>query len=690
MKKIFIILFLLMCVSASAQQDFHTDSIVRNLKEVVVNARQPATKLVGTSLISSIAGSNLQNLGTALDVLDQLPMIKVIDDAVTVIGKGVPEIYIDGRPMHSDDELIRLRSDNIKTVELEMAPGAKYAGDTKAVLKITTRHRFVDGLSITERAEVVVRRKWSANNMLDFNYRTGKWDFFASGLFAHNNSLITGSTVNTLIYDNKETTVGSSQHKTYPSDNGVVKAGFNYSSGKQSFGGYYRYNPERGDFCNTGEEWIDDNSPVMRSINTGIRSHSHRGSVYYENTFADRYLLHFDGDYKYSHSGNNVLTTYHEADVADIASSDNRNSSLWAGKIYLSFPLAKGNFSVGTQQSYTRTTLDYHIYHPEVSEYIPSSYTEAKQISSALFCSWRRSFGNLSVDAGVRYEFTDYIFNLNGVRNDEMSRKDNYVTPDISLSYSFNEAAQVSMSYKTSTVKPPYSHLTGSLNYVGQHEIEGGNPALKDERMHDVQLFGMWRGFMFQFDYTRSIDTYAFVKRIFPAQTLQLLMQPVNINVSAIDMFLVWNHTIKIWTPNITVGMHKQWLEIDGTHYNRPIFSYYLDNLISLPKGFMITLNASGQTNGYMHTNRFGTTWFTLNASVSKYFLNKSLQLKISATDIFNTRNNDWTMDTYGVFVNKRQSYDHRGVSLSLTYRFQPRKSKYKGEDAAKAEMNRI
>lgn len=690
MKKLFTFLTLFLPLMAKAQQDAAADSIACELQEIVVTAKQPATKLIGTALVSTIAGSNLQNLGTALDVLNQLPMIDVVDDAVTVVGRGTPEIFIDGHPMRSGDELMQLQSGNIKKVELEMAPGAMYASDTRAVLKITTRHNFVDGLSVIDQGEVTVRRKWSVNNMLDFNYRTGYWDFFASGLIARNNSLIKGVTTNTLEYNGKETVVGSSQRKNYPSNVGVVKAGFNYSSGEQSFGGYYRFNPERGHFSNIGDEWLDDGPRISRDISTGVHARSHRGAIYYDNTFASRYLLHFDGDYKHSYSDNNLQTSYPGGKIDDVNSFDKRRSSFWAGKLYLSFPWAKGSVTVGTQDSYTHTTLDYLMMNTEISEYIPSSLTEAKQTSASAFASWNRIFGNFSLNAGFRYEYVDYIFNVNGLRNNEMSRTDNYLTPDISLGYSFNEESQLSMSYKLATLKPPYSQLTGSLSYVGVHEIEGGNPALKDERMHDVQIFAMWKGFMLQADYTRSIDTYAFVKRLYPAPTLQLLMQPVNIDVSAVDMYLVWSRSIKAWNPDFTLGMHKQWLEMDGMHYNRPIFSYYLDNMISLPKGFLVTLNARGQTRGDMHTNRFGTTWFTLDASVGKSFFKKSLQLKLSATDIFNTRNNDWTMNTCGVFVDKRQTYDHRGVSLSLTYRFQPQKSKYKGEDASKAEMNRL
>lgn len=675
---------------AGAQTATPQDSLINELQEVVVTARQPATKLVGSTLVSVIPGTPLQNLGTALDVLAQLPMITVDDTTVGIIGKGSPEIYIDGHPMRDSDELTRLQSSDLRKVELIMAPGAMYESSTKAVLKITTRRNFIKGLSLTDRATATQKRRFSANNILDLNYRIGNWDLFASGTVGHYNQEIKGSTTNRLIYDGRPTTVGASQDNRYPTTVGAIRGGFNYADDSQSFGGSYRYNPERGDFSNHGSEWLDDNPAIRRDIDRRIRAHSHLASVYYDRNLSENAIIHFDGDFKSSLSRTSTLTSYPDGTTEDVGSTDRRTSRLWAGRLYLRAPLWQGDFTLGTQDSYTRTSLDYRMLSQSVDEYIPSSLTDARQTSLGAFASWDRSFGPFSLSAGLRYEYVDYRFKVNGRKDDGISRRDNLLTPDISLGYSFCDDAQLGVSYRMSTIKPPYSQLTGSLSYVGIHEIEGGNPALRDERLHDIQLFGTWKGFTLQADYTRSLDTYAFVKRIYPAPTLQLLMQPINIDVSALDLYLVWNRNIRAWSPSLTLGMHRQWLEIDGTSYDRPIFSYYFDNMISLPAGFQLTLNTNGQTRGDMHTNRFGATWFTLNASVGKFFLNKALQLKLSATDIFNTLNNDWSMNTFGIRVDKRQSYDRRGLSLSVTYRFQPRKDRYKGKSAAEAEMKRL
>ncbi len=103
-------------ITAKAQHQAVPDSLTHELQEIIVTAKQPATKLVGSTLVSTIPGSKLATLGNALDVLAQLPMIKVQDDAVCVIGKNNLEIYINGREMRDEQELRQILSSNLKKV----------------------------------------------------------------------------------------------------------------------------------------------------------------------------------------------------------------------------------------------------------------------------------------------------------------------------------------------------------------------------------------------------------------------------------------------------------------------------------------------------------------------------------------------------------------------------------------------
>ena len=689
-KHLSLILILFAWTNIYAQEIEQNDSLNYKLQEIVVKAKQTATKLVGSSLVSNIAGSNLRNAGNALDVLQQLPLLTIDDNVVSVIGKGVPVIYIDERPLRDNTELRQLQSTNIRNVELILAPGAQYGSTTKVVLKISTRKKFVHGLSISNEIETRIRRKWSMNDMLDFSYHSAKLELFGTGYCDHDNSLIKGSTINRLTYEAIPTEIGTTFSSKYAENNAMGKIGFNFSEGNQSFGAYYRFMYSHTNPLNIGTEWMNSESLLSRKISSEGNMRNHLISIYYDNMFVGNKHFHFDGNYRGSNDDKFNETSYKSYQRQNVNSVQNQTSTLWAGKAYLDFSFVGGNITVGTQDSYTHTKLDYRMLNQTVETYIPSSLTDAKQTSLAAFTSWSRQFGKFSLSAGLRYEYVDYLFTVDGEKDTDVSRTNHFFTPDISLSYSFNETFMVNLSYKMATVKPPYSQLTSGTTYAGEHEIEGGNPMLRDEKMQDLQLFGQWKDFMLQVDYIRSLDTYAFVKQIYPASTLQMLLHPVNVNVSELSTCLIWGHPVKFWHPEVTLGMSKPWMKLGSNSYNKPIYSYNFQNSISLPKDFYVSANMRGQSRGDMHTNHFTGSWFIMDMSVRKTFLKKTLSIKLTATDIFNTRNNDWSMYTYGILMNKYQSYDRRGITLSVQYQFHPQKSKYKGKVASEAEMNRF
>lgn len=683
-------LLLIACAGPSQQPCETSDSLSKKLNEITVTAERPGMRLEGSTIVTTIAGTHYEKFGSVLDVLAQMPMITLNDREITVSGKGTPEIYIDGHPLRDFNELTLLRPDNVDKIKLLLAPGAMYDSDVAAVIKIVTRKKFIDGLSLTERGEAIARRKFSANELLDLTYRMKNNEFFVTLTGAHNNSLIEGTTTNRLVYNGKLVEIGSSGKKEYPADNMSIKAGMNYADSKRSAGGFYRYSPEWGDFNNSGSEWVDMSAHISRSIAQTMTAQSHYGIAYYEEEFNQSSKLHIDADFKHARSEEKTLTGYADEAYSDVETHAQRSSTLCAGKIYYEMPLLGGRLTFGTQESYTETHTQFNMLSDNVAGYIPSSATDTRQLSAAAFASLDRRFGKVNLTMGLRYEYSDFLFKVNNEKDADISRRNNLLTPDVNVAWDITGRSSLSFNYRCSTVKPPYSRLTGSLNYVGLHEIEGGNPALRNEHMHTMQLLGIWNSFILQTVFTRSLDTYAYVKDLYPAESLQLIMSPRNINISALDCYLVWSKDIRFWSPSITAGVHQQWLRQFGSKCNRPLFQYYFDSTFNLPGNWLITLNVRGSSQGYMHTNRLAANWFIADTSISKSFMNNNLQIKLAATDIFGTANNNWSMNTNGIEVMKTQKYDNRGVSFTLTYRFQPAASSFKGSSAAGSELNRI
>lgn len=693
------ILILSVAFTARSQQPSVTptqpsDSLVRELGEVVVTARNQSTRLVGNSLVSTIAGTPLAELGNALDVLSQLPMIKVSDDEVSIHGKGSPLIYIDNRPVSDSFDLRTLRSRNIRNVELILAPGAEYDATVGAVLKITTRRTFIEGLSLDDEIQGKAARSLTGYEMLNLRYFfRSSTELFATGLAAHNNSVMRGATVNSLDYEGQPTVVGSSQSIRRPSNNLSAKFGFNQTFGSLSFGAWYKVLREDGHFSNHGSEWLDDNPLIERNITKRISGTNHYSQCYLDKSFASGGRIHFDGSLIDRNARSATTTAYTLSDLyPDVSSTQRYDSRLYAGKLTYSMPLSKGSLVVGTEDSYTTTRVDYRMLNEEVGSYIPSALSEVAQTSLAGFASYSAGFGKLGLTAGLRYEYKDFSYRLDGKRDDNLSRRDNFVTPDISLSYDFSGdgSKSLSLSYKSFTELPPYSSLSDGLSYTGIHEIEGGNPALRDGRSHQLQLLGMMGDFMMQATFRRSFDTYGFIKRIYPADNLQLIFQPVNFNVSAAWVYFVWQRRIGCWQPVLTLGVNPQWLEVGGEKYDKPVYAWFFDNTLSLPFGILLTANLYGQSSGYIHTQLMESKPFMIDAGIQKSFLGKSLTVKLSASNIFNSRRDGWRLRSYGVDMIKRQTYDNRYIALTLSYSFQPRKSSYKGSDAASSEINRL
>ena len=96
----------------------------------------------------TVENTLLSKLGTAEDVLARVPGIIKKQDGFEVFGKGEPLIYINGRQMRDVSELDRLKSEDIKSVELITTPGARYDATVRAVVKIRISGRIPINLTV--------------------------------------------------------------------------------------------------------------------------------------------------------------------------------------------------------------------------------------------------------------------------------------------------------------------------------------------------------------------------------------------------------------------------------------------------------------------------------------------------------------------------------------------------------------
>lgn len=151
------------------------------LQEVTVKGSLPKTKLTGNSMVTAIQGTVLEKSGSAKEMLSKVPGMTLKGDALEVLGKGTPIYYINGRKMQNADELTRLRSEEIKEVEVITNPGAQYDATVTAVVRIKTIRRQGNGFGfdLTANSQNDLRYGyWDGSSTLNIRYRYKAFELF--------------------------------------------------------------------------------------------------------------------------------------------------------------------------------------------------------------------------------------------------------------------------------------------------------------------------------------------------------------------------------------------------------------------------------------------------------------------------------------------------------------------------------
>ena len=122
------------------------------LGEVTVTASRPVYKLTTEGIKTDVEGTLLSRVGSANDVLQNLPGVQKKSDGIEVFGKGTPLIYINGRELRNKSELDQIKSEDIQSVELITNPGSKYKADVESVILIKTKRPQGEGFSFNTQA----------------------------------------------------------------------------------------------------------------------------------------------------------------------------------------------------------------------------------------------------------------------------------------------------------------------------------------------------------------------------------------------------------------------------------------------------------------------------------------------------------------------------------------------------------
>jgi hypothetical protein len=550
-------------------------------------------------------------------------------------------------------------------------------------------------------------------NNLDVNYRTGGLDITASiwaGRYGHAKSL----QEHELTYF-----VGNDYYKNVNSQEsksiwkGVSpQLQVNYMVDENhSFGAFYKY--DRHPSTDFNSHFYTDNY-----VNGKFDEHSesriwqdenfskHIFNAYYNGKVGQLGIdLNIDGLFDDTKTPGSTTETTNDQNRT-IESNTNSANNFWASKLIFSYPILKGNLSVGGEYSYNHRTDAYTF---QASDYVPvkATDTEINEKSAAAFVEYGRQFGKVFAQAGLRYEhLTNDYFNF-GVKEDEVCRNYGDWFPTATLSAPIGKM-QLSLSYRRDIQRPNYSSLTSSTIYVNRYTYQSGNPYLLPTYTHSLVLNAAYKWANLTVNYSRLKNSETMSTEPFPGSTdpLVSLVRPINseedynqlsLSISARPnfQFSIFNSQLK-WHPMwyaFTVFQNYKTPTADGTikTLNGPYVTLVWNNDIELPHSFRLSANAQWATKGDYNNFSITAQRFDLTLGVQRDFNLRrlgQLTLDVRCVDVLNTNKTEAVI--YGIRELTTANPARRTFLVNFNWKFNEARSKYRGSGAGAKQKARM
>lgn len=670
------------------------------LGDVIVKSSLPKSKLKNGAVITTVAGSILEKTGNIYNLLDRIPNVTTQNGKINIFGIGEPVIYINGKKVRDNTELDRLNPDEISTVEVKQNPGAQYASNVKAVIRINTKKRTKDGFGFETRTfgKNDENSRIGGYEQLNINYQKKGLETFTVLKIKDAESSIKQDLVQNTYVDNvwhqRNDIKGSIRNRQL-----YCGLGVNYQISNNSFiGASFNFNRMFNkavsniattiykDYAFTEESASDIAKPGNMSLASS--------NVYYMGKIGI-VDIYFNTDWLWDKdfSKVNTLERYQEygGDWQDKAvhTKTNTKNELFASKLTLTLPFWKGQLSFGGEYSNTNRNSSYDV---QPMGLLDKQDNRIKEGMASVFCDYTRKFGQLRVLAGIRYENTDFNYYEEGKRIPEQSKRYGNLLPSLSLSLPVGKT-QMQLSYGATIKRPSYYDMRSGIGYDNRYTYESGNPFLVSEISRNINYMVSYKWLMAEGIYTHVSDPIVMLTQSYKDNPNIALIQNVNWKpYNRIGASLSASPKFGIWHPSLRFHFFKQWFDMEthgGHGLDNPKITVRFDNTIDT-KFCTISLLLTAQTKGDDETSYMYRNYFSSNLSIYKSFLKGKMVVFFYANDLLGTGNMHSKMYSGSMREIIHHDYSISEYSLTIRYRFNVAKKKYKGTGAGQSQKSRM
>lgn len=688
------------------------------LNDIVITGQRPKTKLTGNSMVTRIQGSVLEKSGTAKEMLSKVPGMMLKGDDLEVLGKGTPIYYINGRKMNDKDELKRLRSEEIKEVEVITNPGAQYDATVSAVVRIKTVRRQGTGLGYDVNLSHQQNLRYGFTDpsaTLNLRYRHKDIDFFGMVNYWNWKGATEATPSQKSFFMNKGQLNIIEQESHFRND--WRGKGLDYNLG---FNWQIAENHSVGTRIERHDKIVVPMPQCQESVITQYIAGSSDKTVETNNSYQeerDHTPYNWEGNAYYNGKvgkmgidlnldfltnktrEESVINETRNTSASNYATTTLTSNSMYAGKLVLSYPVWKGELQIGEEMSFVKRKNRYNV----VDLPLPNSDSDVKEKNIASFVQYGCQIPKIgSISAGVRYEHVGFDYDDKLANEGTLSRYTDDFFPTISWANQWG-SWQTALCYSVKTARPSYWQLSETMQYANPYSYMQGDSKLKNATIHEISGNVRWKWINLYMAYEQRENTITQWSYIYNEQGVILIKQ-INLKepMRNFAAFLTASPTWGCYSPNWTIGMQKFFnkytladpRETTGertVRYVKPYGIFVLNNAFRLKHSWQLECNANVLTRGDYMNYRLVNTSFGLDLVVQKCWLkNDALCLRASLSDVFQRNKQDIEMDCgYYTLTQRNKPSNHR-LNISLRYTFNAQKSKYKGTGAGRDAAGRM
>jgi iron complex outermembrane receptor protein len=702
--------------------------VARTLTTVSVAAKKPLIEQKIDRTVVNVEAA-ITNVGsTALEVLEKSPGITVDKDGnISLKGKSGVQLFIDGRPTYlSGADLANLlrnmNANQLDQIEIMTNPPAKFdAEGNSGVINIKTKKNRQFGLNGSFTAGYT--QGWYArfNESANLNYRNGKVNLFGTMGFNRNHrgeklyihrKFREQSTKNILsIFDQESDMTNEGYYYN-------IKTGMDiYASRKTTLGfvlnGYY--NPGVWE-SHTHTEIFD---PYYNLLN--VTKATSRNDEKWKNFGSNFNLRHvFDStgkeltaDFDYilyrSDTKQPLISSYYDNQGHLLRTPDTlmgtlpQNIDIYSAKTDYSMPFKNGaKLEAGLKSSYVKTDnnasydtlMNGEIRH----DYGRSNHFVYQENINAAYISYSRPLSKKwKSQVGLRLENT-HATGDQLTTGQKFKRNYTQLFPTAYAQYTVNEKNQLVLHYGRRVNRPNYADLNPFILFLDRYTFEQGNPDLKPQFSHNIELSHTYLGFLTStLNYSSTHDIIqqvveqnentneTFVKKANIARRKQ-----VGISVSGFRQISKW------WSGNFYLNLYNN--RFKGIVNNEHVRMSITGLLFQTQQQFKWGKGWGAELSGFYRTKGLEGVIFLdpiaqVSAGISKQVLNNKGTIKVNFRDIFAGAVYKGEIKYGNVDASFRDVNDSRSVSVAFTWRFNKGTLKTNGNrktGGAAEEMNRV